>query len=176
MGTNYFRIPNEVDMIRRKDTLIKRITDIELTPELINSEFSDVILDNIPSQYSGVLAVNSFNTVSPWEEFIDGMKVHLGKQSLGWKFLWNFHNNRYYSNKKELFAFIRSGRVLDEYGELIPNEKFIKEALEWGEPDGHIFNEEYLQTHPSERSIFSTSENFSKIIDGLVVSAHDEFC
>lgn len=174
MGTKFYRVPTEAEMEQRKETLIKKITDMKLSPDLIENGFRYIVLDNIPDEYKGV--VNSFNTVSPWDEFTNGMKVHLGKQSSGWKFIWNFNNNRYYSNKKELLAFIRSGRVVDEYGELVPNEEFITEALEWGQPDGCVYNEEYLRIHPSERSIFSTPENFSKIIDGLVVSPHDEFC
>lgn len=176
MGTNYYRIPTEDEMELRKEKLIKRITNMKLSPDLIENGFSFIVLDNIPSEYSGVLAVNSFNTASPWEEFTDSMKIHLGKRSMGWKFLWNFNNNRYYSNKEELLAFIRSGRVVDEYGEIVPNEEFITEALEWGQPDGYVYNEEYLRAHPSERSIFSTPDHFSKVIDGLIVSSHDEFC
>jgi hypothetical protein len=95
---------------------------------------------------------------------------------MGWKFIWNFHKNEFYSNKEELLKFIRSGRVVDEYGELIPNEEFIKETLEWGVPYGHVYNEEYVRTHPNMFSDIDMSENYSKIIDGLVVSAHDEFC
>lgn len=176
MGTNFYRIPTEDEMIRRKETLIKRITDMKLSHDLIQNGFSYIVLDNIPSEYSGVLSVNSFNTSSPWDEFTDGIKIHLGKQSMGWKFIWNFNNNRYYSNKEELLAFIRSGRVVDEYGDLIDNEEFIKDALEWGQPDGYVYGPEYLKEHPNIFSDIDMSENYSKIIDGLVVSAHDEFC
>lgn len=176
MGTNFYRIPTEEEMTRRKKILIERIDAMELSPELIDGDFRYIVLDNIPSEYRGVTAVDSFDAVSPWDEFTDGMKIHLGKRSMGWKFIWNFNKNRYYSNKEELFAFIRSGRVVDEYGTLIPNEEFIKEALEWCQPDGNVFNEDYLRNRPSERSIFSTPDNFAKIIDGLVVSPHSEFC
>ncbi len=145
---------------------------MKTTLENINNNFSYVILDDIPKD---IPLVDCFNTVSPWDEFLKGMKIHLGKRSSGWKFVWNFHNNKYYHNKETLFAFIRSGRVIDEYGELIDNEEFIKEALEWGHPDGHIFNEEYVRDHPKE-GLFFGYESYSKIIDDLVVSPDTEFC
>ena len=163
MGTNFYRIPLETEMVHRKKILIERIEKLELTPSNIERDFRTMPDDN------------SWESKSPWNEFLEDTKIHLGKRSMGWKFIWNFNKNKYYSDKRTLLNFIKTGRVVDEYGELIPNEEFIKEALEWGEPDGYIYNEDYVRTHPSERSVFG-SEHYSKIIDGLVVSAHDEFC
>lgn len=164
MGTNFFIIPTEDEIKNRKERLINRIQKMELSPKNIKNDFC--YIQN---------SKNDWDAITPWDEFLNDMKIHLGKRSMGWKFLWNFNKNKYYHDKETLFTFIRSGRVVDEYGYLIDNEEFIKNALEWGEPDGYVFNEEYLRSHPSERTIFSTPENFSKIIDGLVVSAHDEF-
>lgn len=163
MGTNFYRIPLETEMTHRKKILIERIESMELTPSNIEMEFE-------------IIPNDEWSSKSPWNEFLEDTKVHLGKESWGWKFIWNFNNNKYYSDKHTLLNFIRTGRVVDEYGSLIPNEEFIKDALEWGQPNGYVYNEEYIRTHPSERNIFSTPENFSKIIDGLVVSSHDEFC
>lgn len=146
---------------------------MKTTLENINNNFSYVILDDIPKDMP---LVNCFNTVSPWNEFLEGMKIHLGKQSSGWKFVWNFHKNKYYHDKETLFAFIRSGRVVDEYGNLIDNEEFIKEALEWGEPDGWIYNDDYIKAHPNQFGTFNMSEYYSRMVDGLVVSPNDEFC
>lgn len=152
-------------MIARKEALLKRINDMELSPKNIESSFH-YIQDG---EYD-------WNHISPWNEFLDEMKIHLGKRSGGWKFLWNFHNNKYYSNKEELLAFIRSGRVVDEYGDLVPNEEFINEALEWGQPDGWVYGPEYLKAHPNIFSNVDMSGHYSKIIDGLVVSPDTEFC
>lgn len=162
MGTNFYRIPAEEEMTKRKKILMERIESMELNPFTIEREFE-------------IIPGDSWSSISPWQEFSIDTKVHLGKQSSGWKFVWNFNGNHYYSNKEELFTFIRSGRVVDEYGTLIPNEEFIKEALEWGQPDGHVYNEEYIQSHPAERSFFG-AEHYSKLIDGLVVSPHIDFC
>jgi hypothetical protein len=164
MGTNFYRIPTEDEMAQRKKILIDRINDMELSPK------------NIESDFHYVKTKFEYIYDSPWDEFLDEMKIHLGKGSSGWKFVWNFHDNKYYSSKEELLKFIRSGRVIDEYGDLVPNEEFITEALEWGQPDGHVYNKEYLEKHPTMFSHIDMSEHYSKIIDGLVVSANTEFC
>jgi hypothetical protein len=89
---------------------------------------------------------DQWNSESPWETFINGTNIHLGKRSSGWKFCWNFHNNKYYSNKEELLNFIRSGRVVDEYGEEQDINEFILMALNWGEPNGLVVNEQYRRS------------------------------
>jgi len=50
----------------------------------------------------------------------------LGKRSSGWKFLWNWNDSKYYKTKEELFEFIRSGRVVNEYGDQMDQEEFIQ--------------------------------------------------
>jgi hypothetical protein len=41
--------------------------------------------------------------------------VHLGKRSSGWKFCWNFNENRHCSTRAGLIAFVQSGSVVSEY-------------------------------------------------------------
>ena len=108
------------------------------------------------------------------QEFMTDMQIHLGKRSMGWKFCWNFNNNKYYSNKEELLKFIRSGRVVDEYGNLQDNEEFIKMALEWGAEDGLIVDEEYMKNNEFYRFL-NKEEYYDKIIDGLRVSSSTDF-
>ena len=94
---------------------------------------------------------------------IVGGTVHLGKLSSGWKFLWNpnvfvirqghledsptgrrhvpdpsIPKYFYPLTKQGLHDFIFRDDVIiiDEYGEKQNKEKFWKEALEWGQPDG----------------------------------------
>jgi hypothetical protein len=50
---------------------------------------------------------DEWSSLSPWDEFIDGTNVHLGKRSSGWKFCWNFHKEKYYKDKESLLNFIR---------------------------------------------------------------------
>ena len=160
MGTNFYKIPTEAEMELKLKTLKERINCLELSPSNIKSDFR-------------IINENTWDRISPWDDFIDGNKVHLGKRSSGWKFLWNFHNNKFYSNKEELFAFIHSGRVVDEYGTLVDNDEFIKKALEWGQPNGRIFNEEYVKKNYNGRDW--GYRFYDKVVDGLVVCSSTEF-
>jgi hypothetical protein len=110
--------------------------------------------------------------------FIDGTNIHLGKRSSGWKFCWNFHKDKYYTNKEELLSFIRSGRVVDEYGAEWNVEDFITMSLEWGEPDGWVVNEEYRKEQRSKGvgTYFDKPEYDDRIVDGLRVSSSTDFC
>jgi len=112
---------------------------------------------------------SQFTRLTPWDEFMYDIKVHLGKRSSGWKFCWNFHHGKYYSNKESLLKYIRSGRVVDEYGELQETEEFIKMALEW---DGMVVDKKYLM----ENKITDRFASLDKEVDGLRVSPHDDFC
>lgn len=164
MGTNYYRIPLADEMEERKQRLIQEITDLGITPSDIEMGFRKVIDDQ-------------WNGENPWETFTEGINIHLGKRSMGWKFCWNFHNNKYYSNKKELLLFIRSGRVVDEYGDEHDVEEFIDMALNWGEPDGLVIDANYRkeQRLKGMGSFYDDSRYDDLIVDGLRVSTATEF-
>ncbi len=166
MGTNYYRIPLASEMEERKAHLMKRVADMEMTPENIEREFN-----TIPTHDSDY----SWEYDNPWSEFTDGVRIHLGKRSAGWKFCWNFHNNRYYHDKESLLAFIRTGRVVNEYGETITAHEFIQMALEWGEPNGWILNEEYEREQRKNGHQTWGPKYYDMIIDGLRVSTSTEF-
>lgn len=163
MGTNFYRIPSVKDMEDKKNLLQTRVRQIEVTPKSIFRKFS---ID----QNS-----NTLEYFTPWDEFIDGLEIHLGKRSMGWKFCWNFHDNKYYQNKEELFNFIRSGRIIDEYGEEIEPNEFIEMALEWCKDDGWD-TQTYYQENPSSRvSWFDSSRYYDIYIDDLRVSTSTDF-
>ena len=165
MGTNYYRIPTAGEMEERKKVLTQRVMDLDLTPINIECGFNEPIDDQ-------------WGRESPWGIFIDGTNIHLGKRSGGWKFCWNFHKNKHYSNKEELLSFIRSGRVVDEYGEEWNVEEFIAMALEWGQPDGWVVNEEYRKAERARGhgSFWLDDEKYDDlIIDGLRVSSSTDF-
>lgn len=165
MGTNYYRIPTEDEMLARKRQLLYDVENLELTPLNIERNFKMERKD-------------SFDSESPWDIFINETNIHLGKRSGGWKFCWNFHDNKYYSNKEELLKFIRSGRVVDEYGDEQNVEEFIEMALGWGQPDGQVVNEEYRkkQRMNGMGDFFLDAMYDDKIIDGLRVSSVTDFC
>jgi hypothetical protein len=166
MSTNYYRIPKASEVRLKYLDLVEQISDMDIfSPGQIYDEFRTI--------------EKGFERWNPWDNFIDGLNIHIGKRSSGWKFLWNFQDNKFYTNKEELFKFIRSGRVVDEYGELQDTEEFIKMALEWCYPDGYVLDENYVleQTKkPNYRPSFvNLSDYYDKEIDGLRVSSSAEF-
>jgi len=146
MGTNYRRIPKISDMVSKSQKLTLRLQEMNLYDASMT--------------YNGFnfIKTDGLNSNSPWDEFTDGMSVHIGKRSGGWKFSWNFHNGKFYTNKKELFDFIRSGRIVNEYGEQIPTEEFIHMAIGWC-VDG----------------LDGIEEGYEKEVDGLSVSTSTDF-
>ena len=163
MGTNYYRIPTQSELETRKAKLIKDIVDLDISPSNIETEFR---------QYNYEY---SWDNESVWDRFIEGTNIHLGKRSGGWKFCWNFHKDKYYSNKEELIQFVLSGRVVDEYGEQIDSQEFLDMAFAWGEPDGLVADKEYFDSTNHHSWMSNPSDYYDKIIDGLRVSSSTEF-
>jgi hypothetical protein len=160
MGTNYYRIPSVEEMEKRKQELIDNINSLDISPSSIERKFATIQKENDWGNYS------------IWDLFTDGTNIHLGKRSSGWKFLWNFNDKKFYSNKEELLNFIRIGRVIDEYGNEMDVEDFITMALEWGQPDGYDLKR-YRQEHPRQYHYdFEVKEEY---IDELRVSPNNEF-
>jgi hypothetical protein len=166
MGTNYYRVPTHEEMETRKQTLIGFVNNLELSSE------------NISSGFKTISPRKEWEWFSPWDMFLEDTNIHLGKRSSGWKFCWNFHKDKHYNDKESLLEFIRSGRVVDEYGDEWNVEDFITMALEWGEPDGLVVNEEYRKKERLNGmgSFFDKPEYDDRIIDGLRVSSSDDFC
>lgn len=167
MGTNYYRIPTEQEMEERKARLAKRIQELELTPANIERRFSTIQTHD--SDYI-------WEHESPWDEFTNDTAIHLGKRSGGWKFCWNFHKDKYYTNKEELLAFIRRGRVVDEYGTEWNPEEFIKMALEWGGETGWVLDAKYEAEQRKNGGHTWGPKYYDLDIDGLRVSTSTDFC
>jgi len=165
MGTNYYFIPTHEEMLKRQQTLIQQVTSMDMSVE------------NLERRMRYISPTKDWEWFSPWEMFIEGTNIHLGKRSSGWKFCWNFHKDKYYTNKEELLSFIRSGRVVDEYGKEQNVEEFITMALEWGEPDGLVVNREYRKKERSKGvgSFFDDPKYDDLVIDGLRVSSSTDF-
>jgi hypothetical protein len=165
MSTIYYRIPKQKVVREKYLELAEQVNSMDIfSPGQIYNEFRTI--------------EKGFERWSPWDVFIDGLKIHIGKRSSGWKFLWNFQDNKFYTNKEELFKFIRSGRVVDEYGELQDTEEFIKMALGWGQPDGYVLDKNYMdeQSRLAHYKPFTDmSKYYDKEVDGLRVSSTAEF-
>jgi len=162
MGTNYYRIPSEGELDSRRIRLLSRIGQLDISGTNVARGFRDIE------------GGDEWELLSPWDEFEMGMRVHLGKRSGGWRFTWNFHKGRYYGNRQELFAFIRSGRVVDEYGEELSPDEFIEMALNWY-PDGEIFCLDWVRRKQPANVILYRHEQYDREEDGLVISASTDF-
>ena len=166
MSTNYYRIPKQKVVREKYLELAEQVSSMDIfSPGQIYNEFRTI--------------EKGFERWNPWDNFIEGLNIHIGKRSSGWKFLWNFQDGKFYTNKEELLKFIRSGRIVDEYGELQNTEEFIKMALEWGQPDGYVLDENYVKQQrkqPNYRPSFINMSNYyDKEVDGLRVSSSVEF-
>jgi hypothetical protein len=162
MGTNYYRIPTAQEVESRKNRLLSEIRKMDLSPASVENGFT-------------VTNDTTWDRFSPWDNFTHEISIHLGKRSGGWKFCWNFHHNKFYSNKEELLEFIRKGRVVNEYGEEQNVEEFITMALEWGQPDGWVHDSKYEEEQRKEGRHTWGPAHWDKIIDGLRVSSSTEF-
>jgi hypothetical protein len=164
MGTNYYRIPKASELEEKKERLKAMIDSMPTASGDVERAFR--YIDNPEDEWS---------LLNPWDEFIEGTSIHLGKRSGGWKFCWNFHKEKYYKDKESLLNFIRSGRVVDEYGEEMNVEEFITMALEWGQPNGLVADKEYFDTTEHHRWMSNPENYYDKEIDGLRVSSSTEF-
>lgn len=95
----------------------------------MNKEHHDVLIGMI----------NNYE-VENVEDFIheNFEKIHIGKRSCGWEFLWNFNDGKYYTSGKELLDLLKSGEyiMLDEYNRQYPTfEKFWEEISPWIKTD-----------------------------------------
>lgn len=162
MGTNYYRIPKSHKIVEKHQVLCEKVLKLDLW----NPSEATNLFATIP--------VGDWERQNPWDEFIEGLKIHLGKRSGGWKFCWNFHNQKYYTNKEELLEFIREGRVVDEYGDLLDTEEFIEMALTWCS-DGYD-NQTYYEKNPSQTPTWLNVDRYrDTYVDGLRVSNSVEF-
>lgn len=151
-------------MEERKERLMARTIGLKLTPDLIEREFAYI---DHPE--------DSWTRLSPWDEFLFEANIHLGKRSGGWQFLWNFHNDKYYSSREELISFVKSGRVVNEYGEELTPDEFLDMAFSWC-PDGIVADKEYFDKNERYNSwMKNPADYYDRVVDGLRVSSSTEF-
>lgn len=160
MGTNYYRIPLENEMKKIKKEIIDNIST--------KSDF--YIVSNVSLDMYYKHDENLYDDLIK-SDFLD-ICVHIGKNSFGWKFLWDFNNNKYYKNKSELIDFCKSGRIFDEYGIEHEVNEFLEFALNKNNGyDGYTARNESIIDNPSG---FNDKCN-EVYIDGLRVSEYTNF-
>jgi len=154
MGTNYYAVKKSSDRKKDLEDMISKLQELDVSPQL-DRDVEDIM--------------NEFNESS--------QQVHLGKSSYGWKFCWNFNDNKWYSSKKELIDFVMSaGAIVDEYGA----EHNAKEFLDWALiKEGWSYNEEYVKHHYDDKSkprpFTAHTDYYDLEIDGLRVSTSTNF-
>lgn len=56
--------------------------------------------------------------------------IHIGKRSGGWKFHWDHNYFQYYKSSKEsLIEWLKSGKIVDEYGDEFTFDQFWNEEI-----------------------------------------------
>ena len=165
MGTNFYAriIPKEDE----KNELINKIA---------NNKFDEI--EDLASELYGHR--NEYTR--------KGNKIHLGKRSCGWKFLWNPNIIRYCDGyidpetkefvpvwkydqvypltKQGITDFCNREDVIitDEYGEQYTSKEFLEMAFSWGEPDGWVGKtyEEDPRSGPSSYRNYYWSEKYQR--------------
>ena len=139
------------------------IEDKKKAINLLNEEKYDELIDFINKKYS---------------------KIHIGKQSCGWQFLFNYNSFKYYSlNRKSINDFLSTNEIIDEYGNNIDIISF------WNMVDSNIEklnNITYYKSDPMlsfmvlEENIPLELKEYNVILgefysDGLRFSSYTEF-
>lgn len=105
-----------------------------------------------------------------WEtlEELIPQKVHIGKFSAGWMFLFNYNKGKYYAkNRAAVEEFFATGKLQDEYGKDLTDAEFWDKVAKFQEGM-------WEKTAPTKWWPEPTGK-VEEIIDGLRWSAWDEF-
>ena len=121
------------------------------------------------------------------KEFLDEKtrEIHIGKSSIGWKFLFNWNKEKYYKPlKHSINDFLSLYRIVDEYGKEISLESFW-EMVE--KKSNGMDNEEYYSKYEKGK-IFDDEIYYNEELakynpkfyefysDGLRFSTINDFC
>lgn len=81
-------------------------------------------------------------------------KIHIGKRSGGWKFHWDHNYFKFFKPSKEsLIKWLKSGQIVDEYGEEFTFDQFWNEEIANFLYKGYDLDK-YAKEHPEEHSIY----------------------
>lgn len=81
--------------------------------------------------------------------------IHIGKRSMGWKFLWDVHKFEHFEpNKRSIHKFLKSGEIRNEYGETFTFDEFINDEIAHCIDNG-VDIAEYYEEKPEERRYYS---------------------
>ena len=109
-------------------------------------------------------------------------KIHLGKRSGGWQFLWNHNNKQYYQdNLESIKEFLNDGDgwIEDEYGEIFTPEQFLNDEIGYclyNDPEKYINGYQYDKQENHHYSWQTCGHYEYTASDGLRFSTSTEFC
>lgn len=104
----------------------------------------------------------------------DYPRVHLGKRSGGWKFLWAPNPKWYDNTKASIDKFLRRDDVVlfNEYGVYLTPEQVWEE---YANTEGFT-HESYLLQHPEERRHYTGMSIETVTKEGLRIAKDADFC
>lgn len=169
MGTNFYKVLKPKYTKKQKTEITKKIN--EQTKKL-KEYFND---NNYIERYDIEDYFEMLNELRP-------VKVHLGKRSGGWQFLWNHNNEKYY--KKTLqsikeFLDEDNGFIVDEYGERFTTEQLLNEEIGesmYNDPDRFINGYQFDEKEKFVYSWAKCSKYEFTTTEGLRFSISTEFC
>lgn len=115
-------------------------------------------------------------------------RIHLGKRSAGWKFLWNHNWKKYYDLTQDcLREFLAEPGtiIIDEYGKEYSANQFWHEIMEWDKAHRNTYRTKGMIADTmfaidilscEEKLGVSTYGFMDFESDGLRFSVHDNFC
>jgi hypothetical protein len=169
MGTNFYKVLKPKYTKKQKAEITKKIN--EQTKKL-KEYFND---NNYIDRYDIEDYYEMLNELRP-------VRVHLGKRSWGWQFLWNHNNEKYY--KKTLqsikeFLDEDNGFIVNEYGERFTTEQFLNDEIGeamYNDPDRFINGYQHDEKEKSVYSWAKCSKYEFTTSEGLRFSTSTEFC
>jgi hypothetical protein len=168
MGTNFYKVLKPKYTKKQKAEITKKIN--EQTKKL-KEYFND---NNYIDRYDIEDYYEMLNELRP-------VRVHLGKRSCGWQFLWNHNNEKYY--KKTLqsireFLDEDNGFIIDEYGERFTTEQFLNEEVGeamYNDPDRFINGPQHDAEYKNICAYVKCSNYEFTTSEGLRFSTSTEF-
>lgn len=177
MGTNfYLRDPKKAE--QGKKEALKIINDSQsIFSKYINKK--DYI-ENVNNNYFWLIRDQLHNIIDNVFNDAEMVGIHIGKRSKGWQFFWDPHEFRYYKpNKEALIEWLKSGEIINEYGEVFTFDEFWNNEIGYclyHDPDKYINSEDYKKLYPKSYDYstpYSEKEPYIKL--GLNPSKHGEF-
>ena len=123
MGTNFYakRIPTRERKTKLYNLIYNQMDVVKVVKMIDNGEF-----------YAARNFINDF--AESFEKEVERLeeRIHLGKRSCGWQFLWHYHEGKYYKdNLESIKAFLSNPDIIieDEYHKTFTLDEFLNDEI-----------------------------------------------